>query len=124
MDEFHVIPHTVARVFPYVDQYRNEFMVASSQPITYQTEYMDRVAASYSDLTGELYGPAGAIYLDPLAGFEFFQRDQSQILIEEWGGPILRDMDPWLEYYLFTTPTQARIKSDPTVKANFESRIR
>jgi spermidine synthase len=124
MDEFHVIPHTMARVFPYVDQYRNEFMVASGQPITYQTEYMDQVAASYSDLTGELYGPAGAIFLDPLAGFDFFQRDQSQILIEESERPILRDMDPWLEYYLFTMPTQARIKADSTVQANFESRIR
>lgn len=77
MDEFHVIPHTVAQVFPYVDQYRNETMVASSQPIVYQTEYMERVATDYAELTQELYGSTGSIELDHLAGFEFFQRDQT-----------------------------------------------
>ena len=101
MDEFHVIPHTLAQVFPYVDQYRKELMVARSQPIFYQTEYMERVA-----------------------GFRFFQRDQSQILREERHRPILRDMDPWLEYYFLATPTRARIKVDPDVEADFESRIR
>jgi hypothetical protein len=101
MDEFHVIPHTLAQVFPYVDQYRKELMVARSQPIFYQTEYMERVA-----------------------GFRFFQRDQSQILREEQHRPILRDTDPWLEYYFLATPTRARIKVDPDVEADFESRIR
>lgn len=124
MDEFHVIPHTVARVFPYVDQYRNGLMVAGNHPILYQTEYMDRMAARYAALTGELYGSAGTIHLDPLTGLQFFQRDQSQILNDEKHRPILRDMDPRLEYYFFTMPTRERITSDPDVKVNFESRIR
>jgi predicted membrane-bound spermidine synthase len=51
MDEFHVIPQTVAQVFPFVDQYENAFMVAGSQPIHYATEYMRQVAASYMELT-------------------------------------------------------------------------
>jgi hypothetical protein len=38
--------------------------------------------------------------------------------------PILRDMDPWLEYYFLATPTRERIKVDPDAEANFESRIR
>lgn len=124
MDEFHVIPHTMAQVFPYVDQYRNELMVASSQPIHYQTEYMDEVAARYADLTGELYGPTGGVHLDHRTGIQSFQRDQSQILREEGHRPILRDMDPWLEYYFFVLPTSGRIKVDPSVKADFESRLR
>ena len=124
MDEFHVIPHTLAQVFPYVDQYRKELMVASNQPIFYQTEYMERVADSYAELTGELYGNTGSVRLDHLTGFRFFQRDQSQILREEQHRPILRDMDPWLEYYFLATPTRARIKVDPDVEADFESRIR
>ena len=124
MDEFHVIPHTVAQVFPYVDQYRNEFMVASSQPILYQTDYMEQVAASYAELTGELYGQPGRVPLDPRTGFKFFQRDQSQILIEERDRPTLRDMDPWLEYYFFAMPINERIKVDPDAKTNLESRIR
>ena len=124
MDEFHVIPHTVAQVFPYVDQYQNAFMVASRQPIYYETEYMGRVAASYADLTKKLYGATGSIRLDPLMGFQFFQRDQSQILSDERHRPILRDMDPWLEYYFFARPTHAKIWVNADVKANFESRIR
>lgn len=124
MDEFHVIPHTLAQVFPYVDQFRNEFMVASSQPILYRAEYMDAVAARYADLTDELYGSRGRVHLDHQKGVRFFQRDQSQILREEGHRPILRDMDPWLEYYFFALPTKGRIKVDPGVKADFESRIR
>lgn len=124
MDEFHVIPHTVAQVFPYVDQYRNETMVASSQPIVYQTEYVERVAAGYAELTYELYGSTRSIELDHLTGFGFFQRDQSQILKDEKHRRILRDMDPWLEYYFFMRPTRERIEVDPDGKANFESRIR
>lgn len=124
MDEFHVIPHTVSQVFRYVDQYRNETMIASSQPIDYQTKYMEQIATGYAKLTNELYGSTGSIQLDHMTGFGFFQRDQSQILNDEKHRPILRDMDPWLEYYFFTTPTPGRIEADPDVKANFEGRIR
>ena len=99
-------------------------MVASNQPIVYQTEYMERVAAGYAKLTQELYGSTGSIQLDHLTGFGFFQRDQSQILNAEKHRPTLRDMDPWLEYYFFRLPTRERIEVDPSVKANFESRIR
>ena len=123
MDEFHVIPHTVAQVFSYVDQYRNETMVASSQPIVYQTDYMKRVAAGYAELIQELYGSTKSIQLDHLTGFGFFQRDQSQILSDEKHRRTLRDMDPWLEYYFFMLPIRERIEVDPGVKANFESRI-
>jgi predicted membrane-bound spermidine synthase len=123
MDEHHAIPHTTAQVFPYVDQYRNELMVASNRPIVYQTEYMGRVAASYADLTGELYGPTVSIHLDPLKGFGFFQRDQSQILSDERHRPILRDMNPRLEYYFFVKPVDERIKRDPAVLVKFKNRI-
>ena len=123
MDEFHVIPHTVAQVFPYVDQYRNETMVASGQPIVYQTEYMEQVASGYAELTHELYGSTRSIELDHLTGFGFFQRDQSQILENEKQRPVLRDMDPWMEYYFFMRPMRERIEVDPDVKAKFESRI-
>ena len=124
MDEFHVIPHTVAQVFPYVDQYQNALIVAGSQPIHYETEYMSQVVASYADLTEELYGNPGAIHLNHLAGLRFFQRDQSQILNDEKSRPTLRDMDPRLEYYFFTMPVREKIQSDPEVKTDFESRIR
>ena len=79
-------------------------MVASSQPIFYQTEYMEQVADSYADLRGELYGSTGSLRLDHLTGFRFFQRDQSQILREQRHRPIRRDMDSWLEYYFLPCP--------------------
>jgi predicted membrane-bound spermidine synthase len=123
MDEDYVIPHTLAQVFPYIDQYRNELMVASNQPIVYQTEYMGRVAAGYADLTSELYGSAGKIQLDPLKGFGFFQRDQSQILNDERHRPVLRDMNPWLEYYFFVKPVNEKIERDPAARLKFQNRI-
>jgi hypothetical protein len=99
-------------------------MAASSQPIIYQTDYMDRVASGYAELTRELYGSTGGIRLDHLTSFGFFLRDQNQILEDEKHRPILRDMNPSLEYYFFAVPARERIESDPNVKASFESRIR
>ena len=32
-DEGHIIPNTLAQVFPYVDQFRNENLVASNSPM-------------------------------------------------------------------------------------------
>jgi spermidine synthase len=121
MDEFHTIPYTTAQVFPYVDQFRNEFMVASNQPIAYYKNYMSQAAQSYADLTGEIYG--SKLTLDVDASFKTFLRDQGQILNEEQDHQTLRDMDPWLEYYLFRMPAGQRIERTPGVILNFENRI-
>jgi hypothetical protein len=121
MDEFHTIPYTTARVFPYVDQFRNEFMVASNQPIVYHKEYMNQASRGYATLTRELYG--APLTLDVDASFKPFLRDQGEILKEEEGRPILRDMAPWLEYYFFQMPSGRRIERNPEVILNFENRI-
>jgi hypothetical protein len=124
MDEFHVIPHTVARVFPYVDQFENEFMVAGNNPIAYDTQYMARSAASYANLTEALYGAAGSVSLDPISTLDLFLRDQNQILDDERHRQVLRDMTPWLEYYLFVKPVREEIHRNADVIASFERRIR
>ncbi|HEX2993655.1 MAG TPA: fused MFS/spermidine synthase [Anaerolineales bacterium] len=126
MDEFHTIPHTVARAFPYVDQYHNEFMVAGSQPIHYDLEYMERAVIDYTDLIEAIYPPGMKVDLSTSSAFRPFQRDRDEILKNEKDGSILRDMDPWLEYYLFRAPAppQGRFKPNPEVIVNFESRIR
>ena len=123
MNEHHIIPNTVAQVFPYVDQYVEEFMVASNDPITYHTDYMDRAVQSYTSLTEELYGPEGRVVLGTQYSLGLFVRDQSQILRDEKEKQTLRDMHPLLEYYLFQRPVREDIQKDPAIIANFEERI-
>lgn len=124
MDEFHLIPYTMARVFPYVDQFENEFMVAGNNSIAYDIDYMARAAESYANLTEDLYGAEGIINLDAPAVLQFFQRDQDQILSDENHKLILQDMNPRLEYYFLNNPTLERINSDPDGQLDFERRIR
>lgn len=123
MQERHMIPYTMAQVFPYVDQFENEFVVASSQPIVYSTEYMDRAAKSYAMLTGEIYSSEGKVTLGTSSALDFFVRDQSQILTDEGQKQILRDMDPWLEYYFFVRPVKEEIHRNPDLIMNFRGRI-
>ncbi|RPI88790.1 MAG: hypothetical protein EHM40_22105, partial [Chloroflexi bacterium] len=124
MANFHNIPYTAARVFPYVDQFENEFVVAGNQPMVYHTDYMDQAALSYASLTEEIYGPAGRVSLATSSALKFFLRDQDQILQDEAHKKSLRDMDPWLEYYLFAKPLKEEIHRNPDVIANFEKRVR
>jgi spermidine synthase len=124
MDEFHIIPHTMAQVFPYVDQFANDLMVAANQPIVYDREYMDQAVEGYAHLTEELYGSAGMVTLAGSSTLDHFLRDQSQILEDEKQKQTLRDMTPWLEYYLFVKPVREEIHKMPDVVAEFESRIR
>jgi spermidine synthase len=123
MDEFHIIPHTMARAFPYVDQFANDLMVAANQPIVYDREYMKQAAESYAHLTEELYGSAGMVTLAGSSILDHFLRDQSQILMDEKEKPILRDMTPWLEYYLFEKPVKEEIHKRTEALENFERRI-
>lgn len=123
MSNFHVIPYTAAQVFPYVDQFENEFVVAGNQPIIYHTEYMEQTAQSYANLTKEIYGPDGVVSLSTLSALKFFLRDRDQILMDEMGQPILRDMNPLLEYYFFVKPVKEEIQRSPDVILNFENRV-
>lgn len=123
MDEFHMIPHTAARVFPYVDQFNNDILVAANNPITYDPAYMNQAAEAYAHLTGELYGSPGRITLDGSSTLDHFLRDQSQILTDEKKKRTLRDMKPWLEYYLFVKPVKEEIRKTPDGIENFEARI-
>jgi hypothetical protein len=107
-----------------VDQFRNEFMVAGDQPILYDLTYMDQAAESYVRLLREVYEPDLEIALNASETLQFFIRDQDQILHDERDTKFLRDMDPWLEYYLFRQPTSVRIRQNPEVIKKFESRIK
>jgi hypothetical protein len=83
---------------------------------------MRQAVQSYAKLTHETYG--SPLTLDVDASLKPFLRDQSEILKEEKDLQILRDMDPWLEYYFFRMPMHRRIQINPDVILNFENRIR
>lgn len=102
-DEQHVIPHTVAQVFPYVDSFR-DVTVASNAPLRYDYAYMDAVARAY--LTHPLNAgiPELQEWVSPLNILPTFVRGRETILGEENSGPVLTDMRPWLEYYYFHPP--------------------
>ena len=55
MKEGRIIPHTIARVFPYADQFANELVIASNAPIAYNPDYMDSVASDYKTFVDKLY---------------------------------------------------------------------
>jgi hypothetical protein len=123
MQDFHTIPYTIAQVFPYVDQFENELVVAGNRSIHYSTEHMEQAVHSYANLTEELYGPEARVTLNALSTPDLFLRDQNQILTDEKDKQILRDMEPWLEYYLFVSPIKEEIHINPDLLVNFKGRI-
>ena len=108
LDEFHTIPLTVAQVFPHVDQFDIQTIIASNQKITYELSYMNTVTHQYFSSTGN--------NLAPYRLFRSYVRDRNQILSEETNSPILTDLRPGLEYYFLNTPIRTPIRS----KGNFE----
>ncbi|WKZ35397.1 MAG: fused MFS/spermidine synthase [Anaerolineales bacterium] len=123
MQEKHIVPHTTATVFPFVDQFRSEFMIAGNNPIVYHAGYMEQAAESYKVLTGELYGPGGGITLSIDSTLDTFLRSREQILEDEKGMPILRDLHPRLEYYFLVKPVPQNIPTNPDQVENFKNRI-
>lgn len=106
MQEFHVVPNTAARIFPYVHEYSNEVLIASNQPLAYDIEYMDSLAARYRAHVDRFY-PAGLEnYPSSQSALSGLARDRDQILAEEASTPYLTDLTPWLEYYLFRRPAR------------------
>jgi predicted membrane-bound spermidine synthase len=102
-DENNIIPNTTAQVFPVVDTFRT-VSVAANAAIRYDVEYMNEIVTSYLENEGSgLQSDAGE-HLQTNKVLLAFVRDRSQILEEEKGTPILTDLTPWLEYYLFREP--------------------
>jgi spermidine synthase len=108
LDEFHAIPLTIAKVFPEVDQFDIQTIIASNQKIQYDLSYMQTVANQYLSSTGN--------GLAPHLLFASYVRDHNQILSDETESQILTDLKPGLEYYFLNTPIRTPIRS----KGNFE----
>jgi len=103
--EDHLVPHTIARVFPYADHFKIELVIASNAPLTYNRDYMDEIASEYKTFVDALYVnglPSG--YPTTENALSGLTRDQDDILEEEKDTPYLTDLKPWLEYYLLRKP--------------------
>jgi len=104
MMEDHIVPHTIARVFPYADQYTNELTIASNAPITYNPNYMDDIANDYKTFVDRLYPNGLPAYPATESALNGLIADQGDILEAERNTPYLTDLKPWLEYYLLRKP--------------------
>jgi len=106
MKEDRIVPHTMARVFPYADHYLNELMIGSNAPITYNSDYMDDIASDYRTFVNQLYVNGLPAYPSTEAALAGLVADQDDILGIEGNIPYLTDLKPWLEYYLLRKPTK------------------
>ena len=104
MKEDRIIPHTIARVFPYADQYANELVIASNALISYNRDYMDLIANDYKIFVDQLYPNGLPAYPSTSAALAGLIANQDDILKAEKNTPYLTDLKPWLEYYLFRKP--------------------
>ncbi len=104
MKEDRIIPNTIARVFPYADQYTNELVIASNAPIAYNPDYMDSVASDYKTFVDRLYPNGLPAYPSTEAALSGLIANQDDILKAEKNTPYLTDLKPWLEYYLLRKP--------------------
>ena len=106
MKEDRIIPHTIARVFPYADQYLNELVIASNAPIAYNTDYMENIANDYRTFVDQLYVNGLPGYPTTEKALSGLIRNQNDILAAEKDTPYLTDLKPWLEYYLLRKPVK------------------
>ena len=104
MKEDRIIPHTIARVFPYADQFANELVIASNAPIAYNMAYMDEIANEYRSFTNQLYVHGLPSYPSTDNAISELIGNQIDILENEQSAPYLTDLKPWFEYYLFRKP--------------------
>jgi len=122
-DHQNVIPHTIASVFPEVDQFLLEFVVASNQPIYYDLAYMQTSAENYMLSAANYIAPETAEAMVPERIFAWFLRDQAQIIADEQEAPILTDLRPWLEYYYFNPQAEGPVHSHNLAQQSFLQRI-
>ncbi len=121
-DEFHIIPATLAAAFPYVDQYGN-YSIASSQPLRYDLDYMTFAAERFLASNPERAPASIRDYFVPTVILQGFLRDQDQIRSDEAETPILRDLYPYLEYYINNVPYMPLVLGDPDARPRYAARI-
>jgi spermidine synthase len=103
-DENRILPLTTATVFREVDNF-NDFAIASNQPIRYSLENMNNAKNIYMAKAVDYnINSTTVMSLDPISIFGRFQCNREQILANSSEIPVLTDLQPLLEYYLFKPP--------------------
>ncbi|MEZ0396506.1 MAG: fused MFS/spermidine synthase [Anaerolineales bacterium] len=121
-DEYHIIPATLAAAFPYVDQY-GDYSIASSQPLVYDLDYMNFTAERFLISNPERSPASIYDYFVPTTILQGFIRDQDQIRRDEAETPLLRDLYPYLEYYISNVPFMPLVVGDPATRPAFAARL-
>lgn len=122
IDEHHSLPQTAASAFPYVDEF-NDFLIASSAPITYDFTYMQVNAQSYREKSQAVLGADAEEALNPAQVLKRFYRAQDQIKDNTKGDLELYDLKPQLEYYYLRPPVPPGDRKKGAALAPFLSRI-
>ena len=102
-NESHVLPKTVASVFPYTSHFR-DWIVASNQPHSFDRDYMTEALDAYLANSEGLFVDSIRETLQPDTIFGWYKGDRDCTLAIEQNTPMLSDMKPRLEYYYFHPP--------------------
>jgi spermidine synthase len=122
-DQRHIIPATMAAIFPFVDQYRIRLVVSGTQALEYDLPYMEQASRAYIEASAGTLAPAASAALDPQRVLADFLRDQGQIRIDEATTQVLTDLDPYLEYYYLAEPVLKTVRFPTEMRQAFRQRI-
>lgn len=119
--EQNVIPHTIAQVFPFVDDFTNQ-LVSKKSEIQYDLVYMESAINNFIASNDAQQTQANLYFSDPLIPLSNYLRDRSVIMAEEGETPVLRDLNPYLEYY-FLRPLASRQSIESVSQLDLSRRV-
>jgi len=107
-DETRIIPNTVARVFPFVDQLGIDLLIAGNSPIEHSKAYLDEASRRYK-IRAEIINienPSVNLTTDLTRLALVANQDDILKKARSENIPYLTDLKPLLEYYLFKVPSE------------------
>jgi hypothetical protein len=123
VDQSHALPLTIATVFPYVDQFGFDAIVAGRKEIHYDLAYMSVVREEFLVATSADLEAGTASALEIPAILSKYRRPRDQILADEKRTAILSDMRPALEFYFLNRPDRRPVFPKDQALASFAKRL-
>ena len=123
VDQSHALPLTIATIFPYVDQFGFDALVAGRREIHYDLAYMSTVRDEFLAATGAELKPGTSSALEIQAIISKYRRPRDQILADERRTAILSDMRPALEFYFLNRPDRRPVFPKDQALASFAKRL-